>query len=94
MNDKANEATLSAMLKMFQDKHYPRAIRIKERLENGEVLTDHDLRFLKDVLQSAKHAIPFVQKNEKYQKLTGQITSLYSDIVELAARNEPDPPVS
>jgi len=89
MNEKSDQGTITALLQLFKKSHYPRALRVKERLENGEALSDEDMRFLQDALERVQQAVPIVKRNEQYQKLVGQVISFYSGIADLAVKNEP-----
>ncbi len=89
MNEKSDQGTITALLQLFENSHYPRALRVKERLENGEALSDENMRFLQDALERVQQAVPIVKRNEQYQKLVGQVISFYSGIADLAVKNEP-----
>ena len=90
MNEKSDQGTITALLQLFEKSHYPRALRVKERLENGEALSDEDMRFLQAALERVQQAVPIVKRNDQYQKLVGQVISFYSGIADLAVKNEPD----
>ena len=90
MNEKSDQGTIAALLKLFEDWHYPRALEIRKRLETGQALSDADLRFLRNALGRVRQAMPIVQRNAEYQKLAGQVIAFYSEIADLAVKNEPE----
>jgi len=90
MNEKSDQGTIAALLKLFEDWHYPRALEIRKRLEQGQALSDADLRFLRNALGRVRQAMPIVQRNAEYQKLAGQVIAFYSEIADLAVKNEPE----
>ena len=80
--------TIAALMKRFNEYRLPRAKRMLERVNQGELLSDSDIGFLKRVFDDAKSAAPLVEANPEYHSLVSRATSLYTEILEKALANE------
>ena len=73
------------MLNVFvlrSEKHYlPSAQLLRERVDGGVLLSEHEIQLIQSVLDELKQMIPVFNRNPKYQKLAGGIMALYEDIV-------------
>lgn len=91
MTNTSNDAnTIAALLKRFRNERLPRAKEIKQRVENGETLTDMDMQFLETVFKDAQHIMPLADKNPEYQELVAIAIRMYHEITEQALKNEQD----
>jgi hypothetical protein len=89
MSEPTNDAgTIQALLERLEKFRLPRALAIKKRVDAGELLTDFDLEFLKRVLEDAPGVETIAAHHPEYQKLIGQLTSLYNEITSKALENE------
>ena len=63
MTDKQNDAgVLSVLIQRLESQRLPRLLNIKSSVDNGERLSEHDLRFLQEVLADAKDVAPMIAK--------------------------------
>jgi hypothetical protein len=89
-----NEADLKdtgmamALLERFRTQRLPRALKIKERVDQGERLEDTDLTFLKEVLESADQIKGLVDRHPEYQEIYSRSVELYHAITTRALANE------
>ena len=83
-----DKATLTAIMERFTNWRYPRAIEIKSRLEQGEVLNDPDMQFLGRVFEAAQDVMPIIKRNPEYQEIASKAVALIHDITTLALENE------
>ena len=80
--------TIAALMKRFQEQRLPRARRMLERVEAGEVLSDQDIAYLERIFEDSKAVQPLIKRHPEYHKLVAQATELYTKIVALAVENE------
>ena len=83
-----DDGVLFTLIERFQKQRLPRAQAIKKKVDNGDVLSDEDLAFLKRVLDDAHYIKPLVDKHPEWKTLASQATSLYKEIVDKALENE------
>ncbi len=79
---------ISVLLERFEKQRLPRALSIKEKVDQGETLDDFDIEFLEEVFAAANEIKPLVERNPEYQKLVAQAVHLYGEIMEKALLNE------
>jgi len=79
---------ISALVERFEKYRLPRALEIKERVDQGEKLTDTDLAFLKEVFEDTKHIKPYIDRNPEYESVVTQAINLYHGITKQALENE------
>ena len=85
---KPDAEVISVLMERFNKQRLPRALGIKERLDQGEKLSDADMTFLEHVLADARKLQPMVERHPEHQQLVVKAISLYHEIVAKAAENE------
>lgn len=89
MTDASKDAGLvTALIDRFEKIRLPKALELKEKVDNGETLNDIDIAFLDEVFADAGKLKPLLDRHSEYHKLVGQAMSLYQDITEKALQNE------
>ena len=89
MTEKSDDAGVIAVLvQRFEGERLPRALDLKEKVDQGETLNDIDIAFLEQVLEDANKLGPLLERHDEYHKLVAQATSLYKDITDKALENE------
>ena len=83
-----DRATITAVLKRFEQWRLPQALEVKSRLEKGGALTERDNEFLGRMFDSMRDLIPLVERNPEYQKLAAQAIGLLNELTKLAEANE------
>lgn len=83
-----DRATLTAIMERFTNWRYPRALEIKGRVEQGEMLSDADMQFLSRVFEAAQEVMPIIERNPEYQEIASKALALIHDITTLALENE------
>ena len=89
MTEKPEDAGVIAVLvQRFEGERLPRALDLKEKVDQGETLNDIDIAFLEQVLEDANKLGPLLERHDEYHKLVAQATSLYKEITDKALENE------
>ena len=89
MTDKQNEAgVLAVLIQRLESQRLPQLLELKAKVDQGERLSDHDLRFLQDALADAKSAHPLVANHPELGALASKLVTLYREITETALANE------
>ena len=79
---------LATLIERFEKYRLPRLLELKERVDQGEKLSDIDVEFLKEVFESNKDVKPYIDKHPGLQDAAAQAMSLYSDVMDKATENE------
>ena len=80
--------TIQALLERLNKFRLPRALDLKKRVDAGEKLSDHDMAFLKRVLEDSSQARSLADKYPEFKPLVGKMTDLYNHITKKALENE------
>lgn len=80
--------TIAALMLRFKDYRLPRAQRMLKRVDQGEILSSEDIRFLNRVYDDSKQTQALRSRNPEYKELISKAIDLYSEIIEKGIRNE------
>lgn len=83
-----DDGTIQVLLDRLTNFRLPRALDLKKRVDAGALLDDSDIDFLKRVFEDAASARTLLDRHPELQSLAAQLTSLYSDIMAAALKNE------
>ena len=84
--------TIAALMQRFKEYRLPRAKRILERVNGGDLLSEQDIRFLKRVYTDGRNTRMLVKRHPEYHKLVSQAIDLYSEIIAKGLENEKSRP--
>jgi hypothetical protein len=89
MSDKTEDTgVIEAVLQRLNDFRLPRLLELKERVDRGETLTDHDMEFLEHVLEDGRSVEGLIKRRPEVQPLAAKVIALYHDIVAKGLENE------
>jgi len=89
MVDTSKDAgVIQVLAKRMESQRLPAILAIKEKVDQGEILSDYNIRFLEQVLQDARSLKPLVERHPEWQPLVAKIVHLYKQVTELALENE------
>jgi hypothetical protein len=83
-----DQGIITALLDRFENQRLPRTLRLKEKVDLGEKLTDSDIDFLEQVLSDAAQVQQLADRHPEYQTLMAKAVHLYHEITEQALKNE------
>jgi len=85
------EGTIQVLLDRLNNWRLPRALALNDRVDKGEKLTDHDMKFLEAVFEDSGQAKALVSKHPELKPLVEKLVGLYSHITQKALENEQKP---
>jgi len=89
MVDTSKDAgVIQVLAQRMETQRLPEILAIKEKVDQGEVLSDHDIRFLKQVFEDTQSLQPLVERHPEWQPLVAKIVHLYKQITDIALENE------
>lgn len=83
-----DEGTIVALLERFRLQRLPEALALKEKVDGGGTLDDHDIAFLEQVFEDVRDVAPLVQRHPELEAIAGKIAGLYKEITDKALANE------
>jgi hypothetical protein len=86
--EELDTGTITALMIRFKDYRLPRAKRLLERVNRGELLTDDDIAFLKRVYRDGWQVQPLVKRHPEYSRLVALTMDLYTEIINKGVQNE------
>jgi hypothetical protein len=76
------------MLQRLNEQRLPYALKLKDSVDNGELLTDYDREFLKEVTEEARFIPALLERQPEFKPLAHQVFSLFEHITAKALENE------
>ena len=78
---------IEVVLERMEKQRLPRLLAMKEKVDNGDSLEDHELDFLEQAITDGRKLLPLIDKHPEYQPLAAQVIELYKDISDKALQN-------
>ena len=89
MKDPQQDAgMLAVLIERFETQRLPRALDLKEKVDQGGRLDDFDLAFLEDVFSDSQEIQPLIERHPEHQEIAAKMMGLYREITEKALANE------
>jgi len=79
---------ITALILRFEHQRLPRALEIKQRVDQQERISDYDAEYLAGVFEEMRQVFPLAQRNPEYRTFFSRVIDLYMEISEHAWENE------
>jgi hypothetical protein len=76
------------MLQRLNEQRLPYALKLKEGVDKGELLTDYDREFLKEAAEEARFIPALLERQPQFKPLAHQMFLLFAQITAKALENE------
>ena len=89
MTDTSKDAALiQVLVERLEKTRLPVALELKEKVDQGELLNDIEIKYLEDVLGDVEQVKPLLDRHPEWQELAARMLSLYNEITTKALENE------
>ena len=78
---------IQLLLTRLNEERLPEALKLKEKVDKGECLSDYETRFMKTVFEDAGTVRRLVSRYPEYQSLALKVSALYTEITRKALEN-------
>ena len=90
-NNRRDKGVAQVLLMRLENERLPYALKLKDRVDRGERLSDFDTQFLKRVMQEGREARILAAKLPQYQEVVTRMADLYQEITRKGLENEQKP---
>jgi hypothetical protein len=87
-NPTQDAGVIQTLVERLNSQRLPMALAMKDRVDQGESLSQYDISKLEDVFADAQTIQPMVARHPEYQDLVGRVLHLYKEILDKALENE------
>ena len=77
-----------ALGKRLTEQRLPKALVLKEKVDQGGRLDEYDIAFLEEVFADAQRITPIIERNPEFQDIAARVITLYKEITDQALKNE------
>jgi hypothetical protein len=89
MKDPQQDAgVLAVLIERLESQRLPRALALKEKVDQCGRLDDFDIAFLEEVFSDSQEIQPLLERHPEHREFAARIMALYHDITEKALANE------
>jgi len=76
-----DQGVIAVLLKHFENDLYPRAQKLKEKVDSGVILNEQDLAYLDKVLSDAHQVMSIIDRHPEYASLVKNFLLIYEEIM-------------
>ena len=87
-NGNEDAGVLAVIVKRMEEQRLPRALELKEKVDQGAVLDDADIDFLERIFADSSELKPLLARHPEYEDLAARAMNLYLAITTKALANE------
>jgi hypothetical protein len=89
MNTNEKELGIAiAIFERFEKQTLPDLLWIKDKVDNGQLLSDGDMEFLEQISINAAEIKPLIDGQPKWQSLYANAIHLYEEVIAKALENQ------
>ena len=89
MKDPQQDAgMLTVLIERLEGQRLPRALDLKEKVDQGGCLDDFDIAFLEEVFADSQQLQPLMERHPEHQEIAAKMMGLYREITEKGLANE------
>ena len=89
MNNPTQDAgIIQTLLDRFNTQRWPMMLALKEKVDQGETLSEYDISKLDEFFADIKSMQPLIERHPECQDLVSRIQHLYKEILDKAMENE------
>src|SRR5262245_52365698 len=89
MTDTGKDAgTIQLLLDRLNNERLPQGVKLKAKVDRGEVLDDYDTQVMKKVFEDSSAIQSLVARHPEYKPLVAKVSNLYSEISRKALENQ------
>ena len=78
------------LIERFEKQRLPRLKELRNKTDNGEILSDGDIEFLDTVMRDARQSKHLMDRHPEWQRFCAYVVHLYETITAKALENEKD----
>jgi len=79
---------IQALVERLEKQRLPVALKLKEKVDQGELLNEADIAFLEEVFAGSAQLKPMLDAHPEWQDLAMRMLGLYGEITAKALENE------
>ena len=87
-NPTQDAGIIQTLLDRFNTQRLPLALALKEKVDQGETLSDYDISKLDEIFADTQTIQPLIERHPEYQALVSRVLHLYKEILDKATENE------
>lgn len=87
-SNRRDKGTAAVLMMRLESQRLPRALKLKEKVDRGERLSEFDTEFLKRAVQEGREARKLAAKLPQYQEVVARMAQLYEEITRKGVENE------
>jgi hypothetical protein len=87
-NPSQDAGVIQTLFDRLNSQRLPLALALKEKVDQGETLSEYDISKLDEVFADTQTIQPLVERHPEYQDLVARVLHLYKEILDKAMENE------
>lgn len=87
-NPSQDAGVIQTLFDRLNSQRLPLALALKEKVDQGETLSEYDISKLDEVFADAQTIQPLIARHPEYQDLVAHVLHLYKEILDKAMENE------
>jgi ATP-dependent helicase/DNAse subunit B len=85
---KKDAGVILTLIQRFERQRLPILLTLKDKVHDGQTLSDRDVEFLDRVIDDAKRTMPLTKGHPELHEFCACVIHLYKEITEKALENE------